>query len=71
MNDDPARTRFLVIGLVRLSGVALAFLGIVIMTDRLVEPAEIVGGAFIAIGAIDVLIFPLILARRWRTPPKP
>ena len=69
MTKDPARTRFFVIGLIRLSGVALAFLGITILSKRLIEPAEIVGGIFIAIGAIDVLLLPLFLARRWRTPP--
>jgi hypothetical protein len=66
---DPAKTRFLLLGLVRLSGVIFAFLGIAIIMKRLVEPAEIIGGVLIAMGALDVLVLPALLVRRWRTPP--
>ncbi|CAN5241652.1 hypothetical protein BH09PSE3_BH09PSE3_13420 [soil metagenome] len=65
---DPARARFFLLGLIRLGGVAIAFLGIAIMAKRWVEPAEIVGGAFMVIGAIEVMVVPMILARAWRTP---
>jgi hypothetical protein len=66
--SDPAKTRFLLLGLLRLSGVVLAFLGIAIIMKRLVEPAEIIGGVLIAIGALEVLLLPILLVRRWRTP---
>jgi hypothetical protein len=66
---DPAKTRFLLLGLLRLSGVIFAFLGIAIIMKRLVEPAEIIGGVLIAIGALEVLVLPVLLVRRWRTPP--
>jgi hypothetical protein len=66
--SDPAKTRFLLLGLLRLSGVILAFLGIAIVMKRLVEPAEIIGGVLIAIGALEVLLLPILLVRRWRTP---
>ena len=69
MTKDPARTRFFAIGLVRLSGAALALLGIAILNNRLIEPAEVIGGILIVVGVVDLLVFPLILARRWRTPP--
>ncbi len=65
---DPARARFLVLNLVRLGGVALAFVAVSIMARRWVEPAELVGGALLVVAALDVLLVPRLLARRWRTP---
>ncbi len=65
---DPARARFYALGLIRLAGVALAFLGISILAKRWIEPAEIVGGLFLVMGAVNVLVLPLILVKRWRTP---
>jgi hypothetical protein len=72
MNDaDLAKKRFFALGLIRLTGVALAFLGIAIIAKRLIEPAEIVGGVLIALGIVDVMVVPLLLVKRWRTPQKP
>jgi hypothetical protein len=65
---DPARARFFTLGLIRLGGVAIAFLGVAIIAKRLIEPAEIVGGILLFIAAFDVLVVPVILAKRWRTP---
>ena len=67
---DPAKVRFFALGLIRLGGVALAFLGVAIIAKRLVEPAEIIGGILLFIAAIDVLVVPVLLAKRWRTPPE-
>ena len=68
--SDPAKARFFALGLIRLGGVALAFLGVAIIAKRLVEPAEIIGGVLLFIAAIDVLVVPVLLAKRWRTPPE-
>jgi hypothetical protein len=65
---DPARARFFTLGLIRLGGVAFAFLGVAIIAKRLVEPAEVIGGILLFIAALDVLVVPVILAKRWRTP---
>jgi drug/metabolite transporter (DMT)-like permease len=70
MNEDQAKRRFFVLSLLRLCGVALAFLGVAIIAKRWIEPADIVGAALILIGAVDVLVLPRLLARRWRTPPE-
>jgi hypothetical protein len=67
-DTDPARARFLALGLIRLSGVAFAFLGVAVIAKRLVEPAEIVGGVLLFIAALDIMVVPLVLAKRWRTP---
>ncbi len=65
---DPARARFFALGLIRLSGVALAFLGVSIIAKRWIEPAEVIGGVMLFIAAVDVLVVPVLLAKRWRTP---
>lgn len=67
---DPARARFFALGLIRFVGVALAFLGVSIIAKRWIEPAEIIGGVLLFIAAIDVMVVPLILVKRWRTPPE-
>lgn len=68
MTEDPARARFFAISLVRLAGVAIGLLGVVIIAKRLVEPAEIVGGLLLTVALIDIMVLPLVLARRWRSP---
>ncbi len=65
---DPARARFFTLGLIRLSGVGLAFAGVAILSKRWLEPAEVIGGVLIAIGVFEVLIVPIVLTKRWRTP---
>ena len=65
---DPAKARFFILGLIRLGGVALAFLGVAVIAKRLIEPAEIIGGILLFIAAIDVLVVPVLLAKKWRTP---
>lgn len=68
--SDPARARFFILALLRFSGVVIAFVGIAIVMKRIVEPADIVGTALMAIGAFEVILLPTLLARRWRSPPE-
>ena len=70
MNEDQAKKRFFLLAGIRLSGVLIAFLGIAIVMRRLVEPADIIGTALIAVGAFQVIILPVLLLRRWRSPPE-
>jgi hypothetical protein len=65
---DPARARFFTLGLIRLFGVASAFLGVAVIAKRWVEPAEVIGGLLLLNGAVDVLVIPVLLVKRWRTP---
>jgi hypothetical protein len=69
--ESKARQRFIALAFIRFGGVAIAFLGIAIVMRRLIEPAGIVGTALIAAGAFGVLVLPVLLVRRWRTPPAP
>lgn len=66
--EEVARTRFFTLGLIRLLGVASAFLGIAVIAKRLVEPAEIIGGLLLLNGAFDVMVVPMLLIKRWRSP---
>ena len=70
MTEDQAKKRFFLLAGIRLSGVLIAFLGIAIVMRRLVEPADIIGTALIAVGAFQVIILPVLLLRRWRSPPE-
>ncbi len=69
MNEDLAKKRFFLLSMLRFGGVILAFVGISIIAKRWVEPAEIIGGALLAVAMVDVLILPTILVRRWRSGP--
>lgn len=66
---DPARARFMIITLLRLSGIVLMMLGMGIMATGKVEPRELVGGAIFVTGLVDALIVPRLLSRKWRSPP--
>jgi hypothetical protein len=68
MNDDPAMARFLVIQLARLSGVALAVFGLLVLAGR-VDLPRMAGLALTLLGMADALVAPLLLARRWKSPP--
>jgi len=67
MNDDPARARYFVIQMLRISGVALVVLGIAIIRRKIDLP-EIAGYFIAAVGLFDALLMPSLLARKWKTP---
>lgn len=69
--DHVARSRFTIISIVRVAGVALMLLGMGIIATRLIGPADVVGGLIFVAGFADAMIVPRILARKWRTPPQP
>ena len=69
--DARARTRFILLSLLRLGGALIALAGAAIIGKRLVEPAELVGGSLMLLGIFEVLVLPVLLARHWRTPPAP
>lgn len=70
MNDDQARNRFLVIGLMRMAGVAMVLVGILIV-EGIISAPKFVGYIIGIIGLADVFIMPRYLARKWRTPRTP
>ncbi|WP_226019134.1 hypothetical protein [Novosphingobium sp. FKTRR1] len=68
---DPARGRFAVLQLVRLSGALLALLGAMIAGGKvgwLAGVPEGAGYALLAVGLADFFALPPLLARRWKSP---
>ena len=67
--DNLARQRFVILTVLRASGVALMLLGMGIIASRFVEPSDLIGSIVFAVGFLDSLILPRLLIRKWRTPP--
>ncbi len=72
MNDDDdeaARRRFFAITAIRLTGIGLILFGLTIMAGKTNMP-EWAGYLLTLAGAFDALIAPIILSRRWKSPPQ-
>ena len=69
VRDEAARNRWLVINVVRFAGVAMVVIGLMIVRQVIPEPAW-AGYTILAVGLTDVFLVPLLLARKWRTPPE-
>ena len=67
MTEEQPKQRFFLLAGIRLSGVVIAFFGIAVVMKRLIEPADVIGTALIAIGAFEVIVLPVLLMRSWRT----
>ena len=69
MTEDEAlwKKRFHMFALLRLSGLAIVFLGMATMLTDLVRPGgwPLVGGILVAIGVVDAVVAPRILKRSW------
>ena len=69
MTDDPSRTRFMVIQMIRITGLVLAILGVAILAGKIALP-ESAGIVLVFIGFFEVIVIPIVLARRWKSPPR-
>jgi hypothetical protein len=72
MNDQDealARNRYMILQMLRIFGVGLTIVGILIVRGK-IDLDPIVGYAFIVVGLLDAFGTPLVLARKWRTPPE-
>ena len=67
--DEVARNRWMVINALRVAGVAMVLVGLLIVREVIPEPAW-AGYIILAVGLADVFLVPLLLARKWRTPPE-
>jgi membrane protein implicated in regulation of membrane protease activity len=67
MDDDTAKRRLLLYGLVRLGGLAIFFLGIAIIYTNLVRPGgwPQLGAIIAIIGVIDAMLVPRLIKRGW------
>ncbi len=68
-HEDPAKARFLMLQLMRLGGLLLVLGGILIVADKISGP-PFLGYGLLVLGIFEFLFMPLMLARRWRTPPR-
>ena len=68
VSDEAARNRWLVISALRVAGVAMVVVGLLIVRQVIPEPAW-AGYTILAVGLADVFFVPLLLARKWRSPP--
>lgn len=70
--NDPARSRFAILSLLRMFAAALIAIGMIIAYGRLDPIADDlampIGIALIAAGLIDIIIVVPMLTRRWRSP---
>ena len=67
--DEVARNRWMVINALRIAGVAMVLVGLLIVREVIPEPVW-AGYIILAVGLADVFLVPLLLARKWRTPPE-
>lgn len=67
MSSDPAFGRWMIIQLVRLSGVALVLIGVMGMTGLIAMP-PLAAFLIASVGLIDASILPIFLARKWKSP---
>jgi drug/metabolite transporter (DMT)-like permease len=63
--QDIAKARHKRLSAIRLGGVVVAMVGVAIAADKVALPHWL-GLLLILIGAFDVLVFPLMLIRRWK-----
>lgn len=69
MSEDSARNRIIVIQVVRIMGVALVLFGLLVIAGRFDLPGE-AGYVIALIGLVDTFVAPILLARRWKSPPQ-
>lgn len=62
-----AKKRFWAISLIRLSGAVFLTLGLLVLGGKADLPRA-AGWIFLAVGLIDMLIAPVFLSRRWKSP---
>jgi hypothetical protein len=69
MNSDErerqAKQRFITLSLFRFVSVFLVLFGVVILSGRLLPDLEIVGYAFVVLGAVEFFMMPVILKKIW------
>ena len=72
IDNDPggrdARTAFLILQFMRLSGVAFMVFGIAVASGKVHLPL-VFGYGLIGLGAVESLVLPALLARKWRSRP--
>jgi hypothetical protein len=66
--DEVARNRFIALNLIRLAGTALTIISMLILGDA-IDASYWLGYVLLCLGLLAIFATPLMLVRRWRTPP--
>lgn len=66
--DSKARTRFFIIGIVRLAGALTIALAVAISYGKVDGAPPVLGYGLLLIGVVEMLMVPQMLVRRWKTP---
>lgn len=67
--DRKARSRFFVIGAIRLAGAVTIALAVAIAYGRINGIPQVAGYVLLAAGIIEMIIVPQVLVARWKSPP--
>jgi hypothetical protein len=66
MSEEQAKARFLIIQLVRLTGIAMAMFGLAIIAGKAALPVK-AGYVLFAIGLFEAMFVPILLTKRWKS----
>jgi hypothetical protein len=69
MNEHQAKARFLIIQLVRLTGIVIAVFGLAVIAGKVSLPAGAGYGLFV-IGLFEAMFVPIVLTKRWKSGPE-
>lgn len=67
MATDPARSRWLVLVLVRLVAACVAVLGVMLLANGVETGRKVLGAAIVIVALWTMATVPPALARRWRS----
>lgn len=67
--EQKARTRFFIIGSVRLAGAIIVALSVAVSYGKISSIPNIAGYAMLVVGVVAMIIIPQVLIARWKTPP--
>lgn len=68
--NDRARTRFILLAMVRLTGALLIMAGLIVTNRAYAVVPPVAGYGMLALGLALFAFLPIILARRWKSPPE-
>jgi hypothetical protein len=67
-SETAAKSRFIILNVVRLSGAILIALGLGIIANGFMDLPVEAGYAAFAVGVFEFVVLPIILSRKWKSP---
>ena len=67
---DPARKRFTILAIARLAGALLIMAGLIVTNRAYTVVPPVAGYGMLALGLALFAFVPIMLARRWKSPPE-